>query len=157
MLVSLNMNTVLDDSKGYWSMQLSSYHRDLLRPFLLESPNFSDPDTLHVTLGYDISNSYNPVSLLKADTRLVGFPNGLDTLDGGAVVVKLISKDLHAEHRRIHKYGHIRYPYPEYLPHVTLGYNVTDNEMDKLLWLYNTKISGYLLSFTNQSREICED
>jgi len=119
------------DSYGYVSVQPSFKSIKIISDIinkgqLYDALSYSD---LHMTLMYDTDNplvkSYaEPDNIIKATMREV-------VILGDALVILLDSEDAHNRFNQLCDLG-FNPSYPEYIPHISLKYNPTENDLVKI-------------------------
>ena len=119
------------DSYGYVSVQPSFKSIKMISDIINKSllVNAISPIDLHMTLMYDTDNplvkSYaEPDNIIKATMQEI-------VILGDALVILLDSKDAHKRFNRLCDLG-FNPSYPEYIPHISLKYNPTENDLVKI-------------------------
>jgi hypothetical protein len=134
---------------GYVAVRLSDDDSKQLKEFFHES-GISVIDDLHVTLMYDVSNPAFKVEPLH--DKFVGVVSGCKLLGEkgskwGAVALTLESPDLVSQFNALVNIGY-KHSYSEYIPHVSIMYTPSDDEIQKIEEL-SCKLQGTKLTFVN--------
>jgi hypothetical protein len=119
------------DSYGYVSVE-PSYKSIYIISDIINKSKIIDaisPSDLHMTLMYDTDNplvkSYSePDNIITATMREV-------VILGDALVILLDSEDAHNRFNQLCDLG-FNPSYPEYIPHISLKYNPTENDLVKI-------------------------
>lgn len=117
-------------------------------------PNPIDPDDLHSTIahssrsdipGYEVDGELNE----PVEARINNFKI-FDTKEGGRCLVAALDSDyLHAKHKKTIDHG-ASYDFDEYIPHVTLSYNVGGDWDEENLKKLTNKYGGMRLTISDE-------
>jgi hypothetical protein len=137
---------------GYVSVKLSEEDSKRIRRFFNDNGVEDIIEDLHVTLMYDVSNPAYKVESLH--DKFVGIITGCKLLGEkgskwGAVTLTLESPDLIAQHNVLSNLGY-KHSYPEYIPHLSIKYKPSDEDIQKIEEL-TKQLQGNKLTFDSFS------
>lgn len=146
-------------SLGYINVTLIKEQADVILKELNQLGFKDFKYDFHVSLMYDKDapkeelddSKINPNEVFLAvvsDISLLGNPNR-ENSSGWALVIELTSKDLIKEHNRLKEVGY-KHSFDDFIPHMSLYYTPTDEEI-KTLAEYVNRIKGRELIFSNQT------
>lgn len=131
-------------SKGtYAGVHLNDNSRDILYKFV-EEMNIPKPlskDKYHVTLLYSRKEhpEYEPINYIHHSESLV-HTKGFEIFNNRILVLKLDAPQLNLRHKRLMELHEATYDYDEYVPHITLSYDVGSNFDISTLDDYHTSL-----------------
>lgn len=121
----------------------------------------------HITLVYSKEQSVDAKKLLKTLNQTfkdygVAEITGADSFgkeeDKACIVLKLKSPQLKRINTALVQFGDIKHSYPDFSPHLTLFYDVKQEEADYWVDWLNQKVKGKMLEFKGfESTTIIED
>lgn len=107
---------------------------------LLNIPNPINKDEIHMTIMYSrkFLPNYKPLGNIDENSKPIGF-HIFDTFDNKrALVLKLDCNWAVSRHKTLMTEHDALYDYPEFIPHITLSYDIGDIMIPKNKYLPNT-------------------
>lgn len=121
----------------------------------------------HITLVYSKESTVDKNELLKAIKQqfkdygvaeIVGADQFGKEDDTACIVIKLRQQQLNKINAALCSYGDIKHSYPEFSPHLTLFYDVDQDEATYWVKWLNSRVKGQMLEFKGfESTTIIED
>lgn len=134
-----NISSLREEEKGlYIAVKYNQSANDDLMDFIKKYniPSVLKPEDFHTTLIY--SRKYAEINELDdnlGDNEIVAYPKGLEVFETfdkkRALVIKLDCNYLEDRHKYLMGKYELTYDYPEYIPHITLSYDIGEMILPK--------------------------